>query len=117
MIQQVADCDGLPVCGKLRKDIREVVVVSEFFVADEQHDAGCGELLGERGEAEVGFRIDGMEGAEIGDTISATEYGVPIVDDEHGSTRRFGGFQRGEDGVNLTGRNLCESRSRGQNEN
>ena len=58
MVEQIADRDGFSIRGELGEEVGEVVVVVQFAVVRQQHDAGGGELLGERGEAEIGFGID-----------------------------------------------------------
>lgn len=106
MVEQVADGDGFSVGGELGKDVGEMVVVVEFAVVDEQHDARCGELLGERGQAEICLVVYGAEGAKVGNSVAAAEDGLAVVDDEDRGAGSGGGFQWGEDGVDLVGGDL-----------
>ena len=47
MVEQVANRDGLAVRGEVWKEVGEAVVVTQLGIARQQHDARCGELLGE----------------------------------------------------------------------
>ena len=78
MVEQVADRDGFAVGGEFGEEIGEVVVVVQLAVVDEQHDAGRCELLGEGCEAEICGGVDGVEGAEIGDAVSAAKDGLAL---------------------------------------
>ena len=48
VVEQVADGDGFSVGRKFGEEVGEVVVVVQFAVVYEKHDAGRCELLGER---------------------------------------------------------------------
>ena len=75
-------------------------------VAHQQHDGGSRELLGKRGQAKICFRIDGTQGAQIGNAVSTAEDRLSVADDKDGGAGSVAGFQRGEDDIDLGGGNL-----------
>ncbi len=89
MVQKIANGDGFAVDGEIGEDAGEFVVVAKLAVMDEQHDGHGGELLGARGEAEVGVRVDLGERAKFADAVAAFEHGAAIFADEHGDAGRF----------------------------
>src|SRR6266481_789717 len=58
VIQEIANSDRFSVSGKIRKELRERLVVAQFSVADEEHDGHGRELLGKRSEPEIRVRVD-----------------------------------------------------------
>jgi hypothetical protein len=55
MSQQMADGDGSPICWKFGENVGDWLVVTQFAVANQQHDGHGGELLGEGSQAKIGF--------------------------------------------------------------
>lgn len=106
MVEQIADRNGFAVRRKFREEVGEVVVVVELAVANQEHDARRRELLGERCQPEVGLPVDGMESTEIGDAVAAAEDHLTAMDYQDGGAGSGGGFQGGEDGIDLPGWNL-----------
>ena len=49
---------GLPLGGELVEEVGEPVFVAQLAVVNQQHGAHGGELLGERGEPEIGPAAD-----------------------------------------------------------
>jgi hypothetical protein len=64
----------------------------QLAIADQKHDAGCGELLGEGCEPEICFGIEGTVRAEVADSITLAEDRFAVVDNENGGTRGITGF-------------------------
>ena len=93
-VEQIADRDRLAVGREFGEEVGEVIVVVQLAVTHQQHDAGRGELLGKRCQAEIGLRIDGMQGAQIGDAVPAAKCRTPVADDENGSSGGVAGFKR-----------------------
>jgi hypothetical protein len=85
--QQVADRDRLSVRREARKGLGQRFVVPQPPVADEQHDRGGGELLGHRGQPEVGACADWSAGAQIADALRLLEDGAAAAPHEHGEAR------------------------------
>src|ERR1035441_10849669 len=111
MVEQIADGDRFSIGRKFRKEVGEVVVVVQFAVASEEHDGRSGELLGERCQTEIRFRIDRMQRTQIGNVVPVAEYWPSVVDDENRGARSVAGFQRREDGVDRSEEHTSELQS------
>ena len=61
----MANRDGLAIKREAREEIAKSLLIAEFAVMHQEHDShGC-ELLAERGEPEIGMRVDFMESAQV----------------------------------------------------
>ena len=58
VIQDLADGDGFSVRREFGEDFGQTFVVAQLAVVHQQHDGHRSELLGQRGEAEVGVLVD-----------------------------------------------------------
>jgi len=92
VVEQVANCDGFSVGREFGGDVGEMVIVVELAIVDEEHDACRRELFGKRCQPKVRLRVDRAQGAKVGDTISATENGLAVADDEDCGAGSCGGF-------------------------
>jgi hypothetical protein len=107
VVEQIANSDGFPVGGKFRKEVSQVVVVTQLAIAHQQHNARRCKLLSKRRQPEIRSIIDGRERPQISNAISASKHRLAVANHKHRRPRGVDRFQRRKNGVDLPGRNLC----------
>jgi len=79
----------------------------------QQHSCHGGELLGERGEAEVSAGVDRGASAQVAEAVAALEDRAPVLTDENGYAGRAGAGERLEDRVEPGGGRVAGGRGCG----
>ena len=70
------------------------------------HVAQCHCLVNDARDKVRSQGINRMQGAQIGDAVSAAKDRLPVADDKDRGARSIAGFQRSENGIDLGGGNL-----------
>src|SRR5579864_1488601 len=91
--------DATPICWEIRKHFRELLVIAQFSIAHQQHDRHGGELLGERCQSKVRFRINLRYCPQIANPVAAPEHYTSVFLDKNGEPRRPVIRKRREDGI------------------
>ncbi len=112
VIQQLADGDCVSVSREVRKDVREMVLVAQLAIVNQQHDRHGGELLANRSQAKVRFRTDLLQGSQVGYAIAFSEYRPAFLDYEHRATGIVHGDEFRKQAVDGRGGNLGERGAR-----
>ena len=101
--EQVAHLDPVRGPGEAGEEAGQRIVERQLSALGQEEHGRGGELLGDRGQPEVGGRGDGRPLFEIGEAESLAVEDLPILRYEHAGPRRIGAVVVLQDRVNLGG--------------
>src|SRR6266702_5803940 len=101
----MADSDRLPILGKIRENLGQVIVVMKLAIVYQEHDRHCSELFADGSQPEIRVLVNFLSGSQVRDSIAALEDFAAVFDNQARSAGRVIRLQISKDIVVLLGRN------------